>query len=303
MGSHMARTLIANHVNPILFDIAPNTKRIQDLAGKTKIVRGDLTVLSELLDVMKANEVDCIFHYGATISAAADTRPIASHRINYEGTINVLEAARLSGVKRVIYASSMAIYKPTTGTAVTEDHEKWPPSTYGVSKVFSELWGQFYASRYGLDFRALRFPTLIGPGREWSTFAFASFIIQKAALGETFDVPVRPDFRTPIAYVKDAAGAAMNLYRVERVASPAYNVPSMYPSAQEIVAEVKNQLPDASLRFVLDEGLAGMAEARNPAPLDGSRIRQDLDFTLSYDLKGTVTDFIGEIRDHRVLYA
>ncbi|MBI4258524.1 MAG: NAD(P)-dependent oxidoreductase [Thaumarchaeota archaeon] len=302
VGAHLARRLVNEGERVILFDASPNPKRIQDVQSKLKIIRGDLTVLSEVLDAVRSNGVEGIFHFGATISAAADARPVASFQVNYAGTLNVLEAARLFDVKKVVYSSSMAIYKPSSGK-VNEDYEKWPWSSYGVSKVFSELWGQFCNKKYGIDFRAIRFPTVIGPGREWSTFAFASFIVQKAALGESFDVPVREDFRTPITYIKDAIGAAIALYKAEVVKQRAYNLASMAPGAKEIVSEVRKHIPDAPLRFVLNEELARAAEERNPPQLDGTRMESDLGYKPQYSLERVVPDFIQEIRNNKAMYA
>lgn len=302
MGSHLARRLANDGEKVVLFDASPNLKRVQDVQGKVKTVRGDLTVLSEVLDAIRDNNIEGVFHFGATISAAADARPVASYRVNYEGTLNVLEAVRLLNVKRVVYSSSMAIYKPSQGK-VNEDYEKWPWSSYGVSKVFSELWGQFCNKKYGLDFRAIRFPTVIGPGRDWSTFAFASFIVQKAALGEAFDIPVRENFRTPITYIKDAVGAAVSLYKAGTIKQGAYNLASIAPSSQEIMNEVRKHIPNAPLRFALNEELAHMAEERNPPELDGARMERDLGYRPQYPLEHLVPDFIEEVRNNRSMYA
>ena len=312
LGSQLARSLAVNRneeYDIILFDIAKDTKRVQDICSReksrTKIVRGDLTVLPDVLETVKTeNGIECIFHLASTVSAASDIRPVASYKVNFEGTLNVLEAARLFDVKKVVYASSVAVYATDapSGRKADEDYSKWPSTSYGISKAFSEQWGRFYKNKYGVDFRSLRFPVLVGPGREWTTFGFSSFIIQKAALGEPFQIPLEPEFRTSVAYVKDAARALVEVYKVDSLEHEVYNVPSIRPSAREVVDEVKRHIPDAPLSFKVDPEFARIAERRNPPESDATRMKEDLKFDLSFNLEKMVEDFIQEMRGNKRLY-
>jgi len=311
LGSQLARSLSIESSGEreiTLFDITRDSKHVQDIIAKDKsrikIVRGDLTVLSDVLDAVKGNGIDCIFHLASTISAASDIRPVASYKVNFEGTVNVLEAARLFGVRKVIYSSSVAVYSTESSSPIkaSEEYSKWPTTSYGISKAFSEQWGRFYESKYGIKFRSLRFPVLVGPGREWSTFGFSSFIIQKSALGEPFQIPLEPEFRTSVAYVKDAARALVQIYKANSLNHEVYNVPSIRPSAQEVVNEVKKHLPNAALQFAVDQEFAQVAEKRNPPEGDSSRLKEDLNFELRFNLERMVVDFLEEIRTNKHLY-
>ncbi|MAH21985.1 MAG: hypothetical protein CMO12_04145 [Thaumarchaeota archaeon] len=303
LGASLAREMTSKGEKPVLLDIAPNTRIIADVGDQVQLVRGDLSVLADVINVVRDYEIDEIIHLGGVISAAAEERPLGVFGVNFNGTLNVLEAARLFDVKKVIYSSSMAAY--TTEGAPKRVREDWlrdPPTSYGISKVFSELWGLYYSRRYGLDFGALRFPTLIGPGRPWSTFAYASWIIQKAALNESWEIPVPPEARSPICYVKDGVLAIDALRRIHNPLSRIYNVGSISPSAQEILDEVKKSVPGAPLIFKPNEKVTKVIMSRTPPDLDDSLARQELNYSQNYQLATLVTDFLKEIAEHRAIY-
>ncbi len=302
IGSHLARRLVEEGRNIVLFDVAPNYKRIDDIKDEVKVIRGDLTIWINVLDAVKENEVTEIFHLGAVLSAASEANPMASFKTNVEGTFNVLEAARLSGAKEVIFPSSYATYGPSFSAPVGEDERQEPRTAYGVSKVFGELWGLYYCHRYGIDFRALRFTSIVGPGSGvGAASAYASLIIQKAALGEAYEVNVDEGDRIPIIYYKDAVHALISLYKAEAPKHRVYNIGGIRPTAQEIVNTVTKHLPSVVINFAPKPEIVSVI--RNwPPNLDDRKARKELGWKPLYPLEELVKDFIGEVENKRFLF-
>ncbi|MGZ6193553.1 MAG: NAD-dependent epimerase/dehydratase family protein, partial [Syntrophales bacterium] len=167
VGAHVARLMIKEKEKDItIFDINPSTKFIDDIAEKVSVVRGDLGNFSHVLNVVSACKPKTIFHLGGMLSVPSDADHAASFRANAMGTFHVLEAAKLFGVEQVIFSSTIATYglDLEEGIVVDDYSLQRPQLFYGATKVFSELMGQFYRRKFGLDFRGVRYPSIVGPG-------------------------------------------------------------------------------------------------------------------------------------------
>src|SRR4030067_616368 len=165
IGVYLAHALLQKGEEFVLFDIVGFSPIIKKIKDKVKIVQGDLASWAEVMEVVKHYEIDGIYHTGALLSASAEEKPITAYHVNAGGTFNVLEAARLFKVKRVIYLSTIASYGLGISDIVNEDTIQMPISMYGVTKVFSERLGEYYYRKFGVDFRGGRLPSVIGPGR------------------------------------------------------------------------------------------------------------------------------------------
>lgn len=116
---------------------------------------------SRLEEVVEKHDVGTLYHLAAILSAKAEAQPELAWRVNMEGLHNVLEVARAHGC-RVFVPSSIAVFGPSTPKDPTpQDTLQRPGSLYGVTKVAGELLCDYYALRFGLDVRGLRYPGLI----------------------------------------------------------------------------------------------------------------------------------------------
>ena len=157
IGSHLARKLVGLGEDVVLFDIATQAKLIDDIKDEVKIVRGDLSNWAHVLHTVKKYDVDCIYHTGALLSTTAEEDPLTAYMVNANGTLYVLEAARLFDVKKVIYLSTAATYGPGLPERISDDEVQRPTTMYGVTKVFCERLGEYYHRKFGLNFRGARF--------------------------------------------------------------------------------------------------------------------------------------------------
>ena len=149
IGAELARTLVSRGEDVVLFDISPNYARISDIQDKVKVVPGNLAYSAEVFNVVKDNKIEGIYHLGSILSVPSNTNPWASFQVNVVGTMHVLEAARLFGVSKVIFTSSLTTYGLACPSVVTDETIQRPTTMYGCGKLYCEVLGMFYGNRFG----------------------------------------------------------------------------------------------------------------------------------------------------------
>ena len=241
------------------------------------------------------------------LSLPSDADPAAAVHTNAMGTFHVLEAARLFDVKQVIFSSSIGVYGSGIHGDVIDDFTLQRPQLfYGVTKVFGEHLGLFYKRKYRIDFRCIRYPSIIGPGvRTPGAVQFTSWVIEECAKGNPFTINVNPDTRVPVMYIKEAGQAAIMLAQapVERIKTVNYNIDGVKPSpsAGELADAVRVKLPDARIEFKPDlELLAVLDDAIKP--LDDTNARNEWGWHPEYSLERIVDEFLQELNQNPQRY-
>jgi nucleoside-diphosphate-sugar epimerase len=216
IGAVLAEKLLRRGERVVLFDLAPAEWRIRHLpggdGGRLSVVRGDVTSLADLLDAVRAHGVSAVVHLAYVLGAESNASPELATRVNILGTTNVLEAARLGGVPRVLLASSIAVYGPderygADQLPLGEDVPLYVAPglpIYGGGKVYLEQLGAHYAARYGLVVAGLRPSIVYGWGRQRGASVFAGELVDRAAVGEPVTVGFG-DARVSLVYVDDVA--------------------------------------------------------------------------------------------------
>jgi threonine 3-dehydrogenase len=303
IGVNLARTLLEKGEEVVLFDIIRTSALIRDIQDKVTIVQGDLASWAEVLEVVKQYKIDGIYHTGALLSASAEEKPITAYNVNAGGTFNILEAARLFNIKRVVYTSTIASYGLGLHT-VDEDTIQMPISMYGVTKVFSERLGEYYHRKFGVDFRAVRLPSIIGPGRgAGGASAYSTLMISEPALKRPYSVFVEEDVIMPILYIKDCIECLIQLYEADntKLKRRVYCIAGFSPTAKEIYDEVKRILPNADITFKPDKELTEIVRSW-PKYLRETKAFEDWGWKTKYLLRETVEDFIREVQSHPEIY-
>jgi threonine 3-dehydrogenase len=305
IGTYLARTLLKQGEEVVLFDIAPTSPLIGDIKDRVKIVRGDLSSWAEVLEVVKTYKIDGIYHTGALLSASAEEKPITAYQVNAGGTFNILEAAKLFNVERVVYLSTIASYGLGIPDVVDEDTIQMPISMYGVTKVFSERLGEYYNRKFGVDFRGVRLPAVIGPGRgAGGASAYSTLMISEPALGRPYQAFVEEDVRMPLLYIHDAVDCLIRLYNADnaRLKRRVYCIAGFSPTAQEIYSAVKRALPNADIRFKPDRELTEIVRSW-PKSLDEKKAGAEWGWRTQYQLEESVKDFVKEVQAHPEVYS
>ena len=170
LGSYVARKLIEEGKDKvILLDYIPNASNVSYIAEHVQILQGDITEPFEIMSVLKKHDISWIFHLAYILGPESETFPSRGMRVNIMGTYNVFEAARQSGVKRVIWASSASAYGAIVTSEkaqlVKEDDRPAPNNIYGSSKLFNEHLAECFVKSGGFDHIGLRLSSIYGLGR------------------------------------------------------------------------------------------------------------------------------------------
>ena len=170
VGANAVRFLLDRGEQPVLFDVALNEKLLAAVGVDAKsipVIRGDVSDMPGLISAIRDHGVNRIIHLAAFLGEEVQRRPYSGVRLNLMGIVNVLEAARLEGVKRVVLASSGTVYLGSMGEGgpkkIDETIPLNPLSIYAATKASSEFLGRTYAQRFGFEFITVRFAALYGP--------------------------------------------------------------------------------------------------------------------------------------------
>lgn len=211
IGSRIIRKLLERGESVASFDLAPprvNLPLHRHLA-EVPFYRGDITQLPHLLEACAVHQVSRIIHMAALLPPDTEERPHFGMQVNILGTNNVFEAARWSGVARVVYASSIAVYgvQETFGERpLTEDDLTAPINVYGFTKAANDFAAGQYRERYGLDLRGIRIGTVFGQGRTTGmTGMIGGLMISLPAIGQPVAMPFRAAEASPMIHAEDAA--------------------------------------------------------------------------------------------------
>jgi len=308
IGAGLARKLVEKGEDVVLFDIAPRIERVADIKDKVKVIQGDLKVWPEVMNVVKENSIEGIFHLGSMLSVPSEENPWASFQTNVAGTMHVLETARLFGVKRMVFASTAATYGLGTTGLITDETLQRPTTMYGTGKLYGELLGRFYRRKFDLDFRCLRYFSVIGPGvRTMAVSQFSSWMVESAALGKPFECFVAEDVALAVTYFKDAIRATEMLYNApkEQIKTVCYNVAglSKAESAKRLELTIKKFIPEAEITYKPDPLVMDFFRSLKRELIDDSRAREEWGWEpLHTDFEKIVSDFIQEVRTRPEIY-
>lgn len=207
IGSHTVDNLINSGANVVVVDNL-STGKEENLNPRAQFVMLDIAS-EQLTGVFDRYQPDYVIHLAAQVSVAASiTNPVRDSITNIVGCVNLLENCRRSGVKKVIYASSAAVYGNPETEVVAESTPTLPLSFYGVSKLTPEYYLRVFHHLYGLRYTVLRYANVYGPrqdatGEGGVVSIFATKILAQAIPVIFGDGEQTRDF----VYVQDIADA------------------------------------------------------------------------------------------------
>ena len=307
IGAGLVRLLTEQgEENIVAFHRNPAKKNLYDLEDRISLIQGDLGVFSHVLEAVRKHRPRIIYHLGAMITAFSNADPPGSFHANVAGTFHVLEAARLFDVQQVLFASSIGTYGLDVQTETIDDYTiQRPTSIYGVAKVFGEGLGRYYMSRYGLDFRCLRFPGVYGPGFSSPSLAQPfSLIVEESVKGRPYVLQMAPDVKHPLLYYKDAALAMIKLAQAPKsdIKMVCYLLNGIEPvlTAQELVDMIRARMPESELTFRPDPNLSKIYYGIRP--FDDHCAREEWGWKPEYNNETAMDDFISDLREHPERY-
>jgi len=137
--------------------------KTQDKDNKFKFIEADIRDFVNINKIVKENNIKQIYHLAAIVSVQESIQnPILSNEVNVKGTLNILEASRLNGVKRVVFSSSAAVYGDEPTQPKDESSQTKPISPYGYEKLIGEQYMKLYSDLYGVETVCLRYFNVYG---------------------------------------------------------------------------------------------------------------------------------------------
>lgn len=275
----------------------PPSPRLRD-SGPFELI--DVTRRETIQAVVTQYNIDTIYHLAAILSATGEQNPQLAWDVNINGLYNVLEVARQQGVMRLFCPSSIAVFGPETPRDNTPQETILRPKTiYGITKVAGELLCDYYARRFGLDVRGVRFPGIISsetlPGG--GTTDYAVEIFYEAIKHRRYTCFLRPDTVLPMMYMPDCIKATLDLM----AADPSrlkhrtdFNVAAFSFSPSELVAEIQKHIPDFVCEYRPDYRQS-IADSW-PRTIDDSAAREEWGWQPEYDLPMMVADMLEKLR-------
>ena len=308
MGAEVVRLLLSQGEKPVVFSRNPSTPRLAEVADRIEGIAGDLGNFSNVLDAVKKTRPDVIYHMGGMLSVPSDADPAGAIQANVLGTFHVLEAAKLFDVPQVLFTSSLGVYGADIKEDFIDDNTvERPLLFYGTTKVFAENMGRFYKRKYGIDFRGIRYPSILGPGI--STPGVAQYnpkVIEECAKGNPFTIWVTPETRIPIMYFTESARAIVELGKapVENIETVNYVLTGITPtpSAGELADVVRAKIPGAQIEFQPDPELQPILDDISRR-VDDTNARREWGWKPEYNLDQSVDEFLKEMTLNPLRYA
>jgi threonine 3-dehydrogenase len=307
LGQQGNYNIIALDVSPLDESLKPYTMRF---------IQGDILDQMLLGRMVVEFEIRAIFHLASILSTKAEYNPETAHRVNVEGTLNLLrlavEQSQWQGRPVMfIYPSSIAAYGlpdlETKNKAGKISETEWcvPITMYGCNKLYCEHLGRYYAANYrqlaadpnrsSIDFRSIRFPGLISADTipTGGTSDYAPEMLHYAAQNMPYNCFVRPDTCLPFMAMPDAIKSLLMLQNAPRetLTQTVYNVTSFNPSAQDIFDIVRKNFPGAEIGFAPHASRQRIVDSW-PADIDDSAARRDWAWMPDYDQERAFSEYL-----------
>ncbi len=302
-----------DHLPIVTLDVNSLERSLRPLVRR--YITGDILDTKLLETLGTEYEIDTIIHLAALLSTSSEFHPENAHRVNVQGTINLLKLSIDEGEMRgqpviFLYASSIAAFgmpdletKKAAG-AVAEGQFLEPITMYGCNKLYCEHLGRYYAHHYkqlsanrtvGVDFRCVRFPGLISAFTvpTGGTSDYGPEMLHAAAQGKPYASFVREDTQIPFMVMPDAIKALLDLASAprENLSQLVYNLTSFSLSAEQFAQRVQAAFPDAVITFDPSDARQAIVDSW-PADMDDRAARHDWQWQPDYDADRAFDDYL-----------
>ena len=298
----------------VALDLKPIDRELAD--GCAATIVGDILDDNVLQRLASEFEIHEIYHLAALLSTRSEHAPIQGHRVNVNGTLNLLQLAHEQATShghnvKFLFPSSIAAYGiPNRETKnildpLDEGEFNFPATMYGCNKLYCEQLGRYFSRHFrqldarvassGVDFRGLRFPGLISAYTvpAGGTSDYGPEMIHAAASGKPYDCFVDEGAALPFMAMPDAVKALTSLAAAgqDQLGRRVYNVTSFTLSAGEIRDRVLARFPGAEVRFNPDPARAKIVDSW-PALVDDSAARNDWGWAPEYGVDRAFDDYV-----------
>jgi nucleoside-diphosphate-sugar epimerase len=228
-----------------------------------------------------------VYLLAALLSATAEKHPDFAWKLNMEGLFTILDLAKEGYLKKVFWPSSIAVFGSNTPKVNTPQYTIMEPSTvYGISKQAGERWCEYYANKFGVDVRSIRYPGLISytslPGG--GTTDYAVDIFYQAKKRGKYTCFLKEDTALPMMFMEDAIRATIDLMEASKEQikiRSAYNLSGCSFTPKELAEEIQKHQPDFTIDYAPDFRQS-IADSW-PSSIDDSHARADWGWCEQYN--------------------
>ncbi len=235
-------------------DIAPDAPALDPLRDRIQVMRGDITLMDDVFEALVSSKPDRVLNLAYTLGQS-EGDPHPQVRLNILGMDNCFEAARILGIRRVVYASSLAVYGAQRlhgEHLVTEDEARLGTSLYAVSKIFNEHQADWYNRAYDMAITGVRPANITGPDKVRGSMNHVQCQVLPAR-NEPIHFPYRDMMTLPL-HVEDIAEVFLRVTLAEETHYSIYNSGGNSLNMGELGDLVREFLPEAEITFEEDEG-------------------------------------------------
>jgi UDP-glucose 4-epimerase len=303
-GAVTARLMVEDGLRPVLMDNRMDLTLMGDIKDRVDIVIGDICDQAALENAFDGFGITHIAHLAALMPEPAEANPRLGVKVGADGTINILEVARAKNIKRVVFTSSKAAYGEITGDyapptckPVREDHPRIPADLYGSIKVCCEELGRYYRETYGIEFIALRFVSIYGPGKEarHGPLSFYGQLIEKAREGAKWVIPQGGDQLNDAVYVGDVGRSVYLALKAPAPSEWTFNIGTGRASTpREFLDAAAKLFPDH--RIELGSGPSKLGRSKQSyCVFDISAAKRNIGYEPAYDVERGVKDYVATL--------
>ena len=299
VGTSYAQLALKRDEKIVFYDIAPRKEFLAYKLGSANVavVQGDVRDLPSLIETIQKYKVERVIHTAGLIARKVAEPIYMGMQINVMGTINVAEAVRLTGVKRLVQISTFGIYDRRAGepSPIDETFHRGPGEPYGNSKVAKELMVEAYQRLFGFDLIVLRLANVYGVGHFAGGSgggAMVQNMLQTGLKGGVVKIAQEQARDFEYIYYKDLGRALDRAATVPLTGPITLNIGTgVVVKFDELVATAEKLLPDLQIELI-----PGSRPRSAKQPMVIAKAKQILDWEPEYNLEAGFKDYIEELK-------
>jgi nucleoside-diphosphate-sugar epimerase len=258
--------------------------------SKIKCIVGDICDFPSLCRVIQENQITHVIHLASMLIDAASKNPYRASEIMNGGMLNVLEAARIFRLDKIVWASSMSVYSSEyEGEPLSNDALHTPNTVYGTCKSWAEKIAEHYFKEWGIDSVGLRYGVVYGLGRLRGPSSFATNLIRQPALGEPFSFGYGESV-VDWQYIDDIANITIAALLADPLPERCYNVGGEEATVRQVAEMVKEYIPEAEINL-------GTQSLRVVPTGNASVLARDLGINYHTPVRDAVKNIIAAYRE------
>ncbi len=276
IGAWVVRCLVREGAPVATFDVGGNPHRLRLIMDDAELARvrfitGDITDLAALERALGETGTTHLIHLAGLQVPFCKADPPLGARVNVVGTLNVFEAAKRAGLRRVVYASSIAVYgisEEYPEGPITHDAPLRPRTHYGVTKQANEGAARIYWLDDGIASIGLRPYIVYGPGRDQGMTSQPTQAMLAAALGRPHHIPFGG--RAVYQYTEDSARAFIQAARSSFEGAEAFNLGGSVAHVRDMIEQIESAAPASAGRITFDDKPLPFPAEMDGAPLEAA---------------------------------